>query len=400
MTRTWHGWLSAITFAALTAGALYPDGTLFAQGSAAPPSPITIDTAAADSIVAAGYARDSIASITAGIVAGNRLVWTHSYGYADMAAHRLATRQTVYRIGSITKPFTAVMLLQLAESGRIRLSDPVEQYLPEVRQVQGLPAGARPITLLQLATMTAGLAREPRQEGPFWTGPVSRWEATLMSALPHTVYEYVPGTKFSYSNIDYAILGAALSRAAGVPYVTWERQHVLAPLGMTRTRFEIDSTIAGDVARGYDIAEDGSVSDTLSAREAQTGRGYKVPNGAIFTTVDDLSRFVAFELGRGPESVLPHARLDSAFGGIVAASPDMQRGYGLGFMVMRRGTFTWMGHSGGVAGFSAMMYYDRPSQIGVILLRNATGGKTRDFAPDILERLTRGTEPHTASETQ
>jgi CubicO group peptidase (beta-lactamase class C family) len=299
----------------------------------------------------------------------------------------------VYRIGSITKPFTAVMLLQLVEARKVHLSDPVEQYFPEIRQVQGLPPGTAPITLLQLATMTGGLPPEPRQEGPFWTGSVSRWEATLISALPHLSYAYTPGTQFSYSNVGYAILGAALSRAAGVPYVTWEHDHVLAPLGMTHTRFEIDSAIAGDVARGYVVAEDGgAVSDTLPAREARTGRGYKVPNGALFTTIDDLARFVAFELGRGPEAVLPHSRLDIAFGGIVASGADMGVGYGLGFMAMRRGDFTWTGHSGAVAGYTAAMYYDRARQIGLIMLRNATGGKSSlSVAPVILERLIRGT---------
>ncbi len=350
---------------------------------AAPP-----DTLAADSIAAAEFARDSIGSITVGIVAGDHLIWTRSYGYADMAAHRLATRRTVYRIGSITKPFTAVMLLQLVEAGTVHLSDPVQRYFPEFERVRGLPAGTAPPTLLQLATMGAGLPAEPRREGPFWTGPVAQWEETLIAALAHTSYVYTPGTQFSYSNIGYAILGAALSRASKTPYVTWEREHVLMPLGMTRTRFEVDSEVASDLARGYDVANDGSVSDTLSARELRTGRGYKVPNGALFTTVDDLAQFVAFELGRGPESVLPHSRLDIAYADIVATNVAMKVGYGLGFMALRRGDFTWTGHTGGVAGYTAAMFYDRPSQLGVIVFRNATGGKARaNVAATILERL-------------
>ena len=104
--------------------------------------------------------------------------------------------------------------------------------------------GAPPVTILQLATMTAGLAREPREEGPFWTGPVASWEQTLIAALPHTSYETFPGTRFSYSNIGYAILGAAVGRVAGESYVNWERTQVLDPLGMTRTRFELDASIA------------------------------------------------------------------------------------------------------------------------------------------------------------
>jgi len=351
------------------------------------------DTLAADSLAGAEFARDSIASMTVGIIAGDRLVWTHSYGYADMAARRLATRRTVYRIGSITKPFTALMLLQLVEAGKVHLSDPVERFFPEVRTVQGLPAGAAPITFLQLATMTAGLEEEPRTEGPFWTGPVSTWVSTLVSALPHTSYIYAPGTRFSYSNIGYAILGAALGRVAGTRYVDWEATHILGPLGMSRTRFEVDPAIASDLAHGYAVEDNGSVTDTLAAREARTGRGYKVPNGALFTTVDDLAKFVAFELGHGPEQVLPRRVLDRAFQGLVASDDHLQVGYGLGYMARRQGDFTWTGHTGGVAGFTSAMYFDRASQRGVIVLRNATGGKaTIDVAATILERLVKDAE--------
>src|SRR5689334_4333979 len=131
-----------------------------ALGQASPIRPINgIETV--DSLVSAEFAKDSIGSITVGVIAGSELVWTRSVGFADMKTRRLANRNTVYRIGSITKPFTAVMLMQLVAAGRVQLSDPVEKYLPEIKQIASKPAGAAPFTFLQLATMTAGLAREP-----------------------------------------------------------------------------------------------------------------------------------------------------------------------------------------------------------------------------------------------
>ncbi|HEY2850788.1 MAG TPA: serine hydrolase domain-containing protein, partial [Gemmatimonadaceae bacterium] len=314
---------------------------------------------AVDSLVSAEFAKDSLGSITVGVVAGSQLVWTRSVGFADMKTHRLANRNTVYRIGSITKPFTAVMLMQLVAAGKVHLSDPVETFLPEVKQIASKPQGAAPFTFLQLATMTAGLAREPEEVGPFWMGPVSTWEKTLFSALPYTKYQSRPGTEYSYSNIGYAILGAALGRVAGQPYVEWERSHVLKPLGMDRTRFEVDPSIASDLATGYQIKNDGTLDDQTAAQETRNGRGFKVPNGAIFTTVDDLARFVVFELGRGPDSVLASASLDEAFGGIVASDGFLEQGYGLGFMAMRRDDYSYLGHSGSVAGYQAAMYYDR-----------------------------------------
>lgn len=330
---------------------------------------------AADSLVSAEFAKDSIGSITVGVISGAQLVWTRSVGFADMKTRRLANRNTVYRIGSITKPFTAVMLLQLVAAGRVQLSDPVERYLPEVKQIASKPPGAAPFTFLQLATMTAGLAREPEEAGPFWTGPVSDWEKKLFAALPHTSYLSSPGTEYSYSNIGYATLGAALARVAGQPYVEWERSHVFKPLGMDRTRFELDPAIEADLAVGYEVRGDGKLDDQTAAQEARDGRGYKVPNGAIFTTVDDLARFVALELGRGPDSVVARSLLDEAFGGLVATDRFLETGYGLGFMAMSRDGYSYLGHSGSVAGYRAAMYYDRPRKLGVVVFRNVGGGK-------------------------
>jgi CubicO group peptidase (beta-lactamase class C family) len=342
-----------------------------------------------DALVAREFAKDSIGSITVGVIAGSQLAWTRSYGFADMKSHRPADRNTVYRIGSITKPFTAVMLMQLVEAGKVRLSDPVERFLPEVRNLGARPTGSAPFTFLQLATMTAGLPREPGESERFWTGPVSDWEKQMLAALPLTNYVSAPGTEFAYSNIGYAILGGALARAAGQPYIAWQRSRVFAPLGMERTRFEVDSSIARDLAVGYVVNGDGTLDDRTAAQETREGRGYKVPNGAIFTTVDDLARFVAFELGRGPRTVLQRATLDEAFGGLVATDPGLETGYGLGFMAMRRGTFSFMGHSGSVAGYQAAMYFDRQMQLGVVLFRNVTGGQESpdDLPVDILSSL-------------
>ena len=337
----------------------------------------------ADSIAAAEFARDSVASLTIGIVTDRGLVWTKSYGYADIGARKLADRQTVYRIGSIAKMFTGLMAQQLAASGKVRLSDPVERYYPEIREIRGYSKLPAPITIGQLATMSSGIAREPREEGPFWTGPVSRWDSTLHLALPHTEIEGVPKSGMLYSNIGYAILGATLGRAAGMPFTEWQRTKILGPLGMRHTVFEIDSTIAATVSRGYEIGENGSFSSRTADTEAVTGRGYKVPNGALYTTIDDLSRFVMLQLGQGPDDVIARARLDSAFSGTLPGSYAPDSTYGLGFTA-DRGRYEWFGHNGGVAGFTAALMFDRKNQLGVITLRNATGGRVRPVAATVM----------------
>jgi CubicO group peptidase (beta-lactamase class C family) len=114
-----------------------------------------------DSLAAAEWYKDRRGSLTIGVVTDGRLAWTRSYGFADMEQRVPATRHTVYRIGSVTKEFTGLMLLQLAEAGKVRLADPVEKYFPEVNLVRGRFPNAPPITLIQLATMRAGLSASP-----------------------------------------------------------------------------------------------------------------------------------------------------------------------------------------------------------------------------------------------
>jgi len=318
------------------------------------------------------YAKDSLASVTAGVVSRTGLVWTRSYGFADGEKKVPATSTTLYRIGSVTKEFTALMLLQLVQDGKVHFSDPVEKYFPEINKVQGRFPGSPPITLIQLATHTSGLDREPGDTETYLKGPVADWEKVLIAALPHTKYIYEPGLRFSYSNIGYAVLGAALSRAAGKPYVEYVSQRIFKPLGMTSTFFEPNDQMRSRIAKGY-VSEDGKI-DTATAEREHQGRGYKVPNGAIYTTVEDLARFVAFEMGEEAPAVLKKESLDESFKCLISAEESLRGGYGIGFEARRIGDFILYGHTGVVAGYQAQVLFDRRSRTGVILLRNALGG--------------------------
>ena len=348
---------------------------------------VTIDPTAArfkaqcdaiDSMVAAEFAEHPVGSITVGVVVRKELIWTKSYGSADMEKKTPADRDTVYRIGSITKMFTALMLEQLVDAGKVHLSDPVEKYFPEVKTVQERFPDAPPITLIQLATHTSGLGREPSDTGKYIQGPVADWEKTLIAALPHTSYVLEPGTRYSYSNIGFAILGAALSRASGQPYVEYVPQHIFLPLGMTHTALELTPAMLPHLSRGY-MADGGAVDPKTPQREHETGRGYKVPNGAIYTTVGDLAHFVSFLLGRGPNGVLNGVSLEQNLTQLaVQADFDLSSGYVLGGAVLRRDTYTAFGHSGAVAGYEADLYMNRKANVGVIVLANALGSDAVD----------------------
>jgi len=327
-----------------------------------------------DALAAAELAKDNVGGVTVGVVAGSKLVWSNSYGYADMEKKIPASKDTVYRIGSITKQFTALMLLQLVEQGKVKLSDPVEKYFPELSKIQGRDPNTPAITLVQLATMTSGLDREPSDLPTYLKGPVSDWDKVLISALPHTKYAYEPTTHYFYSNIGYAILGAAISRAAGVPYTAYVRDKIFAPLEMTTSAFEPSPTIWEHLSKGYEIARDGKV-DSVAPQREHDGRGYKVPNGAMYTTVGDLARFVSFELGDTSANLLKKETQDDNYKRVNSSDGNLSFGYGVGFMLNRRGERIFLGHGGSVAGYRAEAYVNRESQTGVIILRNAGGGK-------------------------
>jgi CubicO group peptidase (beta-lactamase class C family) len=368
-----------------------------------------------DKSVSAALSKDNLGSITVGIVAEGRLAWTRSYGYADMEKKVRASRNTVYRIGSITKQFTGLMLLQLVERGKVRLSDPVEKYFPEVDTVQGRFAGSSPITLVQLATMTSGLDREPADLAKFTRGPVSDWEKVLVAALPHAKYAFEPDTHYLYSNIGYAILGAALARAAHRQYTDYVRENIFAPLAMAHTAFQPDAAIRASLAKGYDVVPErpspvssgllGALGlagsrqegpsaqrvgvDTATPAREHEGRGYKVPSGGAYSTVDDLARFVAFESGVANEGVLKRATLEDNYSRVNSSDGSLRTGYGIGFQLTRRGDVVAYGHGGTVAGYNSAAIFHRPSHIGVIVLRNVGGGavNVNTLALDIMTLL-------------
>jgi CubicO group peptidase (beta-lactamase class C family) len=232
--------------------------------------------------------------------------------------------------------------------------------------------------------MTSGMGREPADLDTYLKGPVRDWEKVLIAALPKTKYNHEPGTRYLYSNIGYAILGAALSRAAGQPFTEYVEQRIFKPLGMTHTAFEPNGTIRPLIAKGYAVrraraagSADAapaapSVDADTPAREHE-GRGYKVPNGAIYTTVDDLAKFVALELGADVPGVVKKATLDDAYSRVQSSDGSLRSGYGIGFQLSRRGERVLIGHGGSVAGYTAAAHVDRAAGVGVIVLRSAGG---------------------------
>jgi CubicO group peptidase (beta-lactamase class C family) len=320
------------------------------------------------------FNKDPVGSLVLGVVDSGSLAWSKSWGHANTETKQPVTGDTYYRIGSITKQFTALALLQLAERGKLRLSDPLVKHVPEFSQVKSPYPDAPPITLVQLATMTSGLAREP--SGPFdhSSGSSAKWEHIVLGLLPRVTYAHEPGTKYLYCNIGYALLGVAIGRAAGQPFTEYVQDHIIKPLGMTNTAWWPTPAMRPLLARGYGVDRSGKVDYSGPDREWD-GRGYRVPNGALITTLKDLAKFVAWELGAGPETVLKRETQDDNYSRVLVGSGDMRGGYGIGFQVQRRGTLVAYGHGGTTDGFLSQALFDRESKTGVIVFRSVTGGK-------------------------
>jgi CubicO group peptidase (beta-lactamase class C family) len=341
------------------------------------PAPATLQSSIAslDAGLTERFAKDGVGGISVGIVSGGALVWSKHYGYADTETKRAATNDTDYRIGSITKQFTALALLSLVEDGKMRLTDPLEKYVPEVKQVKHAYAGTPPITVLQVATMHAGLAREPGCANHS-VGPLSVWEKKVIDCLPQTEYVNEPGTTFLYSNIGYASLGLAIERAAGKPFTDVVLERVVRPLGMARTAWEPTPDVRKDLAHGYQLPQGGGAASRKGPDTELEGRGYRVPNGALFSTITDLAKFVAWELGERPAKVIKKETQEGNYARVFVtgpangSSPALASGYGVGFQVNRRGDLVILGHGGATAGYLTAAFVHRPSKLGVIVLRN------------------------------
>lgn len=346
--------------------------------------------------LAADFGKDGVGGASIAVIDNLRDPWIRHFGFADMEAKRRPTNDTAYRIGSITKQFTALALLRQVEAGRMHLSDPVEKFVPELKAVRGRQPGWGSPTLLHLATMNSGLAREPAGScSNHSSGPNSEWQKKVLGCLPHTSYVSEPGTQHLYSNIGYATLGLAIERAGGAPFMQQVIDGIVTPLGMTRTAWEATGPIAFDLAHGYTGRAD--KPDRTAPDRELAGRGYRVPNGALFSTVTDLARFVSWELGHLPAAVIARPLQEHNYGRVYASNNTLTAGYGLGFQVIRRPDGSALGHGGSTAGYRASVLFNRQLNFGVVVLRNAEGGALQAgaVAMRIFDRIAAAKRPAT-----
>ena len=319
-------------------------------------------------------AADDVGGIVAGVMVDGDLVWAQAFGWADRDARTPMSTASISRTGSISKSVTAVLMMRLLDEGVIGLDEPVERYLPAFASIKDRRVDAQPVTFRHLASHTAGLIREPQWPDAV-VGPIELWDKRIVESLPLTAYDTVPGARYQYSNIGFGTLGLALAKAAGRPFMEIVRTEVLEPLGMTGSEFVVaGAKLEARLAAGYVIGQDGSIDGGQPARE-HAGRGYKVPNGGVYSTVADLGRFMGAMSGVPGLRILSEESRQEALSIQTPENPN--RGYGLGFSVQidEQGRKI-ASHGGSVAGYTAHMAFDPEARIGVVLLRNYGRGST------------------------
>lgn len=321
-------------------------------------------------------------SMSAAIVKGDKLIWSTAVGPVTPNEDLPADANTIYRAGSIAKSFTSFLMMQLIQEGTLGLDQPVEIFLPEIRELEGY-SDATKITFRQLASHTAGLVREPKLEKAD-SGPIEEWENKVLQAIPQTSFEFMPGERFSYSNIGYGILGVALARAANAPFIELVEKKILEPLHMENSFYIVPEHKSWNLAQGIGGGPFGDDGPNLEGPKAEhQGRGYKVPNGGLYSTPTDLGKFLICMMGY--TSLLEKDHLELMH---TKHTPEpIYHGYGLGFELYQDPSIAIAGHAGSVWGYSSYFGFEKECQYGVILMKNYNWGTTSwNFGPKILLR--------------
>lgn len=285
-------------------------------------------------------------------------VTTGARGTAD--GEQAVTPETPFLLGSISKSFTALAIMQLAEAGKLELDAPVSRYLAEFH---GKPAGA--ITLRQLLSHTSGFStlqgNSALSESEGGENAIARRAAWYASQAPATA----PGTHWEYSNANYLILGRVIERVAAQPYADYVEAHILQPLGMDHTYVSGGGT-AGPLALGH-VPWFGSMRAVDSERP---GLG-SAPQGGIVSTASDLARYLRMMLN-GQDDILSAA--DKAR--MLEPANDASPGYGLGWMLNAEEQSAY--HTGLSPGFETIAAMIPAKRRGVLVLTN--GGSGMGFA--------------------
>jgi serine beta-lactamase-like protein LACTB len=309
-----------------------------------------------DAAILAALPRLGAPGLSIGIVRDREVRWSAGYGVADLENDVPATPASVYRLASVAKPITATAVLQLAERGRLDLDAPIQRY------VAAFPEKPWPITSRHLLAHQSGIRN--------WTAEefhnTRRFTSIAESLVPFKddglLFE--PTTRTQYTSLGFTVLGAVLEGAGGAPFLEQLRTSVFQPAGMESARDDNVFAIVPHRARGYFRHGDGNLANAPLADTSN-----RIPGGGLVASAEDVARF-ASALQRGlllkPETLRMALTAQKLRGGRAT-------GYGLGWVLGRRGTRREAYHVGGQPQVSTVLYMQPDAGVAVAILANLEG---------------------------
>ena len=280
----------------------------------------------------------------------------YAYGEVARGTGRLPTPATEFEIGSITKVFTTTLLALYAHRQAIKLDAPLQNYVPPGITVPSFLG--RQITLVDLATHTSGLPRQPHMQGDSYSS------AEMFTFLASYRLTRAPGAQFEYSNLGVALLAHALAQATGVPWETMVQREITSRLGMPDTRLKLDDEERARLAIGYNRAGQ-RAKENMPTWPAFNGAG------ALFSTISDMQRFLAWNMGRLKDNPLNDLLADLHKPRFALPRPGA--GVGLGWQIVPLGgrlSVVWK--NGGTLGYSSYIGFVPGANSGIVLLANST----------------------------
>jgi serine beta-lactamase-like protein LACTB len=351
-----------------------------AQPQTDPPKQYAAAVEALDRFITHEVADKRLPALSLALVDNQKIVWARGYGFADADRKKPATADTVYRVGSVSKLFTDIAVMQLVEQGKLDLDAPVTKYLPDFKPISKYD---KPITLRMLMSHRAGLVREP-PAGNYFDPSVTALDRTVRS-LNDTELLLEPGAKTKYSNAGIAVVGLVVEETQKQRFARHLYNRVLDPLGMTHSAFEPTAELNRDLAA--------AVMWTYDGREfpAPTFELGMAPAGSMYSTVNDLGRFMsalfAGGKGRGGQVLQPETlrqMLTPQF-----AKEGDKTGFGIGFNIAELDGHKRIGHGGAIYGFATELSALPDEKLGVVVVasRDVTNGITRHIATLALQQM-------------
>ncbi|MEJ7812956.1 MAG: serine hydrolase domain-containing protein [Gemmatimonadaceae bacterium] len=325
--------------------------------------------------------REHIPGAAWGIVIDGRLAHVGVTGYREVASRSPVDTNTVFRIASMTKSFTAMAILKLRDEGKLSLDDPAERYVPELQRLAYPTSDAPRITIRHLLSHAEGFP----EDNPWGDQQLAVTDAEMSRMMRGGIpFSNAPGIAYEYSNYGFAILGRVVTRASGVPYREYIAANILRPLGMTSTTLSPSAVAPARLAQGY------RWEDETWKLEPQLPDGAFGSMGGMLTSVRDLGVYVASFLAAWPprdgadagpvrraslREMQQVARPRPASAGRTAAGAAQLSagGYGFGLGISGNCSFAHIvAHSGGLPGFGSLMRWLPEYGVGIIAFGNRT----------------------------